>query len=157
MGVLVRFRTVFLVVTMSNFGRGGGWEILEGAGAGDGGWDGMAMVKLRKKRCSTLAFCVRRSSQQKWSGGWRVAVLTRSPGLQVYTQTNVHTNKSMAKISTYIHDMYVHIHDVSSHVYKYRCFLLFQTDGSRITADSRPTSIYLSLVCFTFGSGGVEE
>ena len=130
---------------MGNFGRGRG-----------GGW-GMGWRWSSYEKKGVRPFCVRRSSQQKWSGGWRVAVLTRSPGLQVYTQTNVHTNKSMAKISTYIHDMYVHIHDVSSHVYKYRCFLLFQTDGSRITADSRPTSIYLSLVCFTFGSGGVEE
>jgi len=111
---------------MGNFGRGR-------AGAGVGGWDGDGQVTKKK----VFDPCVRRSSQQKWSGGWRVAVLTRSPGLQVYTQTNVHTNKSMAKISTYIHDMYVHIHDVSSHVYKYRCFLLFQVSNRWITYHGR--------------------
>jgi hypothetical protein len=87
---------VFLVVTMSNFGRGGGWEILEGAGAGDGGWDGMAMVKLRKKRCSTLAFyCVRLDEVLNKSGpAGRVAGGGAYP---VTRSTGVHTNKCTHK------------------------------------------------------------
>jgi hypothetical protein len=139
---------------MGNFGRGrgGGWGM---------GWDGDGQVTKKKVFDPCLLLCsTRRSSQQKWSGGagggWRCLPghpVYRCTHKQMYTQTN----RWQKYLHTYMTCMYTYIHDVSSHVYKYRCFLLFQTDGSRITADSRPTSIYLSLVCFTFGSGGVEE